>query len=216
MILGLNTATGQFGIALVSSDGEVLRSQVWQSKHQDAEQLHTLIQNELTATGASFSDLSKIAVTQGPGGYTGLRLGLLCAKTIAQVQNIPLVGIVALEAIALAHRHSDGIKVCLMPGVKGEVNAAMYTVCNGDITELLAPITWSFDHLSTILSKFEAPVTVCGPFTPAIASVVEHTKTPHLNIAPSPISPVEIAQFARHKDGLAPYQINPVYSYPVA
>ncbi|MDA1353634.1 MAG: tRNA (adenosine(37)-N6)-threonylcarbamoyltransferase complex dimerization subunit type 1 TsaB [bacterium] len=216
MILGLNTAAGQFGIALLSDEGVVRRALTWLSKHQDSEQLHAIIQTELTALGANFDSLNKIGIANGPGGYTGLRLGILCAKTIAQVQQIPLIAMGTLEAVAAQYRDRDDVYLCLIPGIKGEVNAAMYTTENGVVTELLAPIVWSFTHLSKMLAQFEAPICVCGVFTQEMEQVLIESNNPNVTRLNAPIDPVIIARHAFESTNHTPLnQINPIYPYEI-
>lgn len=71
--------------------------------HYHSERLHTFIQQIMHRNAISFHQLSMIAVSSGPGSYTGLRIGAATAKTIAYALNIPLVDISSLHTLAWAY-----------------------------------------------------------------------------------------------------------------
>lgn len=110
MILALDTATRQPTLALVGGDGGVVDERQWQSEHRHGEQLLERLDDLLSAAGATPSDLAGVIVGVGPGSFTGLRIGLATAKTIAYSLEIPIAGVSTTQALALAAVWGDGAR----------------------------------------------------------------------------------------------------------
>ncbi len=90
-------------------------------KHKHAENLHIFIREVMDAASYSFDDLDAIAVSIGPGSYTGLRIGVSATKGLAFAKNIPVIAVNTLEALAagfslqvLSAKHTRE-KVLLLP-----------------------------------------------------------------------------------------------------
>lgn len=103
MILLLETATLNCSVALARPDGTLVGNRDESAeKHQHAERLHVLIDMLLRESGVSKRDLTAVAVGNGPGSFTGLRIGTSAAKGICAGLGIPLVAPSPLQA--LRHR----------------------------------------------------------------------------------------------------------------
>lgn len=90
MIVLLDTSTGLCKLTLV--DGERFVHSEWQADRTLAKQLLSYLQDRLHACDASFSDVTGIGVYEGPGSFTGLRIGMTVLNTIADSEQIPIVG----------------------------------------------------------------------------------------------------------------------------
>ncbi|MFT7114140.1 MAG: tRNA threonylcarbamoyladenosine biosynthesis protein TsaB [Candidatus Azotimanducaceae bacterium] len=102
LILCLETATRNCSVAL-SEDGIVIGEKSHCAiGYSHAEQLHPFILEVLTKAGKKVSDLDAIAVSSGPGSYTGLRIGISAAKGLAYSLDLPLISIPTLQSIAQA------------------------------------------------------------------------------------------------------------------
>ncbi|MEM9264656.1 MAG: tRNA (adenosine(37)-N6)-threonylcarbamoyltransferase complex dimerization subunit type 1 TsaB [Cyanobacteria bacterium P01_F01_bin.13] len=95
--LALHTSTPELGLAISDFD-TVHRHQTWALGRDLSSQLHALLQEFLAPQ--NWQDLSFIVVCIGPGGFTGTRIGVATARTLAQQLDIPLLGISALAAAA--------------------------------------------------------------------------------------------------------------------
>ena len=95
--IALHTSTSRLGIAVNNYGGDD-RSQVWDLGRGLASQLHLYLAEILAPQ--TWQDLKFIAVGKGPGGFTGTRVGVVTARTIAQQLEIPLFGISNLAAVA--------------------------------------------------------------------------------------------------------------------
>ncbi len=99
MLLAIDTATSWTGLAL--HDGEtVIAEQGWRAHNTQTTTLAPAVQQLLGHAAAAATDLQAIAVTLGPGSYTGLRVGLGFAKGLALANKLPLVGIPTLDILA--------------------------------------------------------------------------------------------------------------------
>lgn len=110
MLLALDTATRQAGLALY--DGQMVRAEsTWHAGRYHTEWLTSAIQHTLTRIKASMQDISAVAVTIGPGSFTGLRVAISLAKGIAAARELPIIGIETLDVTAYSHI-SPHVTVC--------------------------------------------------------------------------------------------------------
>lgn len=99
MILALETATTVCSVALID-DGNVVYAHHLHEPRAHAQKLAQMIETALHETRLTFPQLDAIAVSKGPGSYTGLRIGVSTAKGLAFAHDLPLIGINALEGLA--------------------------------------------------------------------------------------------------------------------
>jgi tRNA threonylcarbamoyl adenosine modification protein YeaZ len=100
VVLGIDTATDVR--AGVARDGAVVASDVMPDRRAHAEQLLPLVQRVLAAAGATASDITGVVVGVGPGPFTGLRVGVAAAITLAEALGVPVRGVCSLDVVALA------------------------------------------------------------------------------------------------------------------
>lgn len=99
LILLIETATQTCSVAL-AKDGNILNSVEKTEKNIHASQITLFVQEVLATSNFSFADLDAVAVSVGPGSYTGLRIGVSTAKGLCYALDIPLIAINTLEAMA--------------------------------------------------------------------------------------------------------------------
>jgi tRNA threonylcarbamoyladenosine biosynthesis protein TsaB len=107
-LLALDTSTAAMSIALLE-EGRLLHEAHIQADRTHSLHLMPMIQELIQASGMKLSELSAIAVGVGPGSYTGVRIGVTAAKTLAWTLKIPIIGVSSLEALALGAALSDPI-----------------------------------------------------------------------------------------------------------
>lgn len=149
IILNIDTAVDSASVCL-AKDGLSLQFAINANQKDHAAWLHLTIQKILSATGLSVNDLNAVAVTIGPGSYTGLRVGLSAAKGLCFALHIPLITINTLEMMAHAIKENEGDIVCpLIDARRMEVFMAAY---NKSMQEIIKPCAMiiephSFDSL---------------------------------------------------------------------
>lgn len=98
LILNIESATTACSVAL-SCDGEILSLRERNEGYSHAENLTVFCEEVMKEAGKSFSDLDAIAVSKGPGSYTGLRIGVSAAKGFAFALSKPLISVPTLKAL---------------------------------------------------------------------------------------------------------------------
>lgn len=152
--LALHTASPDLGLALDNFAGD-RRMQTWALGRDLSTHLHEYLQQFLLPQ--TWSDLAFIAVALGPGGFTGTRVGVVTARTLAQQLEIPLFAVSTLAAIAW-HTYSQmppsqrtTVDIAVeMPAQRGEIYGAIYGCPDAAIATLttrltdcvLSPPTW--------------------------------------------------------------------------
>lgn len=99
-ILCLETATKNCSVAVAQNGNVVAQMQEHADKFIHAEKLHTFISQALKNAGVEINQLDAIAVSNGPGSYTGLRIGISAAKGLCYALNIPMIAINTTEVLA--------------------------------------------------------------------------------------------------------------------
>jgi tRNA threonylcarbamoyladenosine biosynthesis protein TsaB len=126
MILNIETATKNCSVALAKEGKIVACKEIAEQNFSHAEKLHVFIEELLTENQLQFSDLSAIAVSQGPGSYTGLRIGVSSAKGFCYALNIPMIAIDTLQLIAKQIQIEEGIIIPMIDARRMEVFTAFY------------------------------------------------------------------------------------------
>lgn len=106
-ILAFDTSNGALSIALLENN-KLLDFIEMQENGKQAEMLIPLIEDILRRNKIWYNSLDLIATTKGPGSFTGVRIGLSCAKSIKLAANLPLALIDSLHAIAYKHKVQEG------------------------------------------------------------------------------------------------------------
>ncbi|ANP46241.1 tRNA (adenosine(37)-N6)-threonylcarbamoyltransferase complex dimerization subunit type 1 TsaB [Candidatus Viadribacter manganicus] len=100
IVLGIDTSLDACSVAIVR-DGAVLTHLQEQMTRGQAERLAPMVREAAQRAGVVFADLDRIAVTTGPGSFTGVRVGLSFARALALAVGKPCLGVSTLEALAL-------------------------------------------------------------------------------------------------------------------
>ena len=138
-ILNIDTSTGSASVCL-SKDGAVLALAENNKQQDHASWLHLAVTGLLRDTGLTLKALDAVAVTAGPGSYTGLRVGMAAAKGFSYALGIPFITEISLKVMALAAREQTGdpsLLYCpLIDARRMEVFTAIY---DHSLAELLTP-----------------------------------------------------------------------------
>ena len=126
-ILSIETTTTNCSVALVNSaNGEIIHKSV-NNGYSHAENLTPFIEELMNRAENSYKDLDAIAISKGPGSYTGLRIGTSTAKGMCYALDIPLIGIDTLQAMAYGVKHQPyDFFVPMIDARRMEVYTAVY------------------------------------------------------------------------------------------
>lgn len=124
-ILHIETSTEQCGVALSQNANIVGNKEVLENGFTHAKQLHTLIDEVLSESGVFPNQLSAVAVSEGPGSFTGLRIGCVAAKGLCFALDIPLITIPTLKILAAPHIKNSKV-VALLDARRDEVYTAIF------------------------------------------------------------------------------------------
>ncbi|NOX81151.1 MAG: tRNA (adenosine(37)-N6)-threonylcarbamoyltransferase complex dimerization subunit type 1 TsaB [Deltaproteobacteria bacterium] len=193
LILALETATGCGGVSLtlggMHGGGRLLAECTCQPEVSHSRRLLGSVQWIMAAAGVSWSDLDGIGVSLGPGSFTGLRIGMAAAKSIAMAAGKPLVGVPTLDALAFNCTGSDRLLGCLLDARKQEVYAGFYRIgADGDPRSLGVPMAISPADLAGRLTE---PVLLAGPGAAVYRELF--AKCDNVRILPAPFSSLRAA-----------------------
>ncbi len=139
-ILNIETATKNCSVALAKDGKTIFCKEIAQEGYSHAERLHVFIEEIIKEAGIAFKDLSAIAVSQGPGSYTGLRIGVSAAKGLCYALDIPLIALDTLKALASQVTISSGLIIPMIDARRMEVYSAIFSSTLEKKREVLAEI----------------------------------------------------------------------------
>ncbi|MGZ3873080.1 MAG: tRNA (adenosine(37)-N6)-threonylcarbamoyltransferase complex dimerization subunit type 1 TsaB [Mucilaginibacter sp.] len=146
LILQIETATTSCSVAL-AKDGSILGFKEVNARNLHAEVITRFIEEIVAGAGFRYADLDAIAVSCGPGSYTGLRIGISTAKGLCFALDKPLIAVETLEAMAHGivringYNAGDNLLLCPMIDARRmEVYAAVFTTAGGLVKETSAII----------------------------------------------------------------------------
>lgn len=139
-ILNIETATKNCSVALAKNGETILCKEMAEQGFSHAEKLHLFIEEIIKEAGITFSDLSAVAVSQGPGSYTGLRIGVSAAKGLCYALETPLISVDTLTVLANQLQIENGIIIPMIDARRMEVYSAIFNAKKEMIREVQAEI----------------------------------------------------------------------------
>nr|WP_315250045.1 tRNA (adenosine(37)-N6)-threonylcarbamoyltransferase complex dimerization subunit type 1 TsaB [uncultured Flavobacterium sp.] len=139
-ILNIETATKNCSVALAKDGKTVLCKEIAEEGYSHAERLHVFIEEIISEAGIQLKDLAAVAVSQGPGSYTGLRIGVSAAKGLCYALNVPLIAIDTLQTLASKAKIAEGLIVPMIDARRMEVYSAVFSAGLEKKREILAEI----------------------------------------------------------------------------
>lgn len=165
MLLAIDTATETMSIAL--HDGDALAAEITlRAGRRHSALLAPLIKQTMTQAEVSLDDLSALAVSVGPGSYTGTRIGVALAKGMAAPRDLPLAPVTTLETVLAvqALRQDDPPLVATVSAGRNRVIWAEYRCETGAWVEWRAP---RISDWQALLATCDHPIRMSGEISPA-------------------------------------------------
>lgn len=151
-ILNIETATKNCSVTIAKEGKTIICREIAEQGYSHAEKLHVFINEIINETEISFNDLTAIAVSQGPGSYTGLRIGVSTAKGLCYALGIPLISVDTLESLVNKVQHKEGLIIPMIDARRMEVYSAVFNSNKEKIREIKAEILTE-DSFSEISEK---------------------------------------------------------------
>jgi len=194
-ILCLETATTNCSVAL-SINGSVVAIEEDSNKlYSHAEKLHAFIEKVCDEASVSIQELDAIAVSMGPGSYTGLRIGVSAAKGLCFALEIPLISISTLESLASQISAETKFVVPMLDARRMEVYAAVFSD-NKQVRKTMAEIIVSNSFLEYLEQD---TVTFVGSGVEKFKSICNHSNAVFVeNKLPSAYQMAKLAE-AKYK-----------------
>jgi tRNA threonylcarbamoyladenosine biosynthesis protein TsaB len=167
IILNIDTALQQ-GSVCIAENGKVIYGSITNNQSDHAGWLHPAIDDLLKENNITIKELAAIAVTIGPGSYTGLRIGLAAAKGLCYALKIPLIGVSTLEVIASAVAAEAKELICpCIDARRMDIYTAVY---NKNLEAVMAPQSMTLEESSFKHLLKDHHITFCGNTTEKIKS----------------------------------------------
>jgi len=139
-ILNIETATKNCSVSIAKNGETILCKEIAEEGYSHAEKLHVFIEEVIAESGISVQDLAAVAVSQGPGSYTGLRIGVSAAKGLCFALNIPLIAIDTLQTLASQAKISEGKIIPMLDARRMEVYSEVFNANLEIEREILAEV----------------------------------------------------------------------------
>lgn len=183
--LAIHTSSASLGLAIANFAGDD-RAQVWELGRETSNLLHQYLLEFLQPQ--SWQDLKFIAVAKGPGGFTGTRMGVVTARTLAQQLDLPLFAISTLAAVAWQTGKTETARTIAvqMPAQRGEVFGAIYTIhpaqsASYGLENLLLDAVMPLAQWQQTLGNWPTPYTLIETDGTIANSVTALLELAHLN-----------------------------------
>lgn len=160
IVVGIETSTPQTSVAIGTETEIVGRVAIAGKARQES--VTPALQQLLAWSDIELKQVGGIAVGVGPGLFTGLRVGVETAKTLAQVLHVPLVGITSLDALAYSVRTSHKRIAAIIDGRRGEVFFALYRSVPGGVMRETDQVVVTPDRLVAELHARPGEVLAVG------------------------------------------------------
>ncbi len=184
IILSIETSTSICSVAL-HENGELLCLREIEETGAHAQKLMGLIDSLLVEQKLDIKELSAIAVSEGPGSYTGLRIGVSTAKGLAFSGSLPLIGVGALKALALGAKHQveiQGVIVSMLDARRMEVYREVFD----SELNIMSPIGAEIIDENSFQNLLEkGKVYFVGDAVDKVAQVINNANANFLRIAVS-------------------------------
>ena len=161
LILAFETSAKAASVALL--EGDKLLSESYQNTGMTHSQtLMVMAEDMLKQCGKTAKNVDAVAVAEGPGSFTGVRIGVAAAKGFAWGREIPCYGVSTLEAMARSLGIYDGFICPVMDARRSQVYNALFEADRGEITRIREDRAISLDDLAEDVKKLEKPVFLVG------------------------------------------------------
>lgn len=164
IILGFDTSTKSSSVSIIK-DGEILGEVIINDKRTHSQKIMPILENLLNLANIDIEDIDIMAVSIGPGSFTGIRIALATVKAIAHVRNISIVSVNSLECLAYGVKLSDRLIIPVIDAQRDQVYTAAYRYEDGCRHNILECSVKSVDEVVDFINKNGEKVLLVGEAT---------------------------------------------------
>ncbi|WP_280772288.1 tRNA (adenosine(37)-N6)-threonylcarbamoyltransferase complex dimerization subunit type 1 TsaB [Salipaludibacillus daqingensis] len=161
-ILAIDTSTYVMGVALLK-DGVPVGEMVTHEKKNHSIRLMPAIRALFNEVEMEPKDLDRMVVSEGPGSYTGVRIGVTTAKTLAWSLGVPVVGVSSMEMLAQNGRYFQGVVSPFFDARRGQVFTGLYRGAEGTMVSEKEDCMTIHEQWLTSLKELDEPVLFLSP-----------------------------------------------------
>ena len=189
LILHIDTAVQTASVSL-AKDEKIIGTVTNSHEKESASWLHTAIQSLLQANSHTLKQLDAIAVSKGPGSYTGLRVGMAAAKGLCYVLSKPLITINTLQMMCAAAHHSAQLLCPMIDARRMEIFTALY---DSSLAEVMPSTNMILEKTSfeEWLEKYS--INFFGNGSLKAMNVIQHRNATFINVNASAVNMVFLA-----------------------
>lgn len=198
-ILAIESATVTASCA-ISEDDKILGAYSLSHKRTHSEKLMPLIEQLMEDTGTIPQELALIAISKGPGSYTGLRIGAAIGKSMAYALNIPIAGVPTMMAMAANIYDLSACIVPVMDSRGGRVYSGIYRYDDGRLKAVMDQFPADIDELISLLNNRGDSIILNGD-----GSVIYEEKLKQELTCPAIIAPMSYGLLDAGKSALLGY-----------
>ncbi|MGI8663705.1 MAG: tRNA (adenosine(37)-N6)-threonylcarbamoyltransferase complex dimerization subunit type 1 TsaB [Acidimicrobiales bacterium] len=215
LILGIETATPQVGVAIGGHEGVLAQAHSARGRRH-AENLTPAIDFVRRQARIELDEISCVAVDLGPGLFTGLRVGVAAAKAMASALRVPMIGVSSLDLVAFPVRFSPRLIVTAIDARRGEVFFAFYRQVPGGVQRLGDPRVGTADDLASELHAAKDDILLVGDgalrYVDAFDGLSKIEVADQALAYPSASSLVQLAHAqALREEWVKPWELSPLY-----
>ncbi len=161
IVLGIEAATPVASVGIVGENG-ILAEKTVNNKRTHSVNLLPMVKEAVGNARLRREDIEGIAVSSGPGSFTGLRIGMAIAKTLSQAWNIPIVGVSTLDSLAQSLAGHGNFICPLLNARKNELYTAIYKSEGFNLRLLEGPVAADIKKLVEMTIPLDGHITFLG------------------------------------------------------
>lgn len=215
-ILGIDTSSMAASVAVIEDDKLICEYTI-NTKKTHSQKLMLMLENMLSLSDLNIREIDAVAICEGPGSFTGLRIGMATAKAIAHVNNIPIIGVNSLEILG-ANMNLCDKKICsILDAQRNQVYTGRYFYKNGILTEIKEIEIQLIDELLEELAQNSEPWILVGEAVYKYEDKIKNIgnieiPAPSNNVTKAgSLCSIAKAKFDEGKSIFNCYNINPLY-----
>ena len=205
-ILAIDTSSKAASAAIIE-DGKILASSAINDDKTHSQKIMVLINHVLKAADIKLKDLDALAVSKGPGSFTGIRIGISTLMGLAKPSGTKLIGVSTLQALARNNASFDGLIVPVMDAKRNQVYTAIFESSGGKINRLTQDMAISVNQLIELLEKDGRKVILngdgAGKFFGELSKTLDVRLSDALRMNQSAQSVAYEAMFEQAKDSIS-------------